>query len=138
MADTFVHATQGSLLLLAPFLRLIRRKTVLYGVIFTGAFFGALPDLIGAYGNFVVHDHWALYRSAHFGPIKDVLQYVPMYWLHLYVDLHMHGPGHRWWLPSERLWLECAMWMVNLLLIWYFVRIRNGKPIMPALHHTDR
>ncbi|MGA9121399.1 MAG: hypothetical protein WB699_18675 [Bacteroidota bacterium] len=130
MADTLSHATQGGLLLLGPFIAHIRKRTVLWILAFTGGFFGALPDLIGAWGNYVEHDHWALYRSAHFGAIREILQYVPMYWLHLYVDSLMHGEGRRWWKGNERLWLEIAFWFLNFALIWWYVRIwEKNHPI---------
>ena len=123
MADTVSHATQGALALLAPFISRIQRRAWLWLLGILGAFFGALPDLIGAYGHFIEHDHWALYISAHRGPIKEVLQYVPMYWLHLYIDSLTHGEHHRWWKLDERLWLEGAFWMLNLLFVWWYVRI---------------
>ena len=120
MADTFSHATQGSLLLLAPFIKRIRRRSWIWILGFVGAFFGALPDLFGAYGNYVRHDHWALYISAHRGELKEIFQYVPMYWLHLYTDSLMHGEHHRWWRPEERLWMEVAFWILNCSLIWWY------------------
>lgn len=100
----------------------IRRKPWLWILVGLGVFFGTLPDLIGAYGNVIKHDHWTLYRNAHFGAIKDVLQYVPMYSLHLYLDTQMHGPGHRWWRWDERLWLEVLLWIVNLVIIGWMIR----------------
>ncbi len=123
MADTVCHATQGGLLLLAPFIPRITKKAWLWTLAGTGAFFGALPDLLGAWGNFVLHDHWRLYGDAHSGPIAHVLRYVPMYGLHLAVDSLTHGPGHRWWFSSERLWMDAALWAVNLLLISLYVFI---------------
>ncbi len=133
MADTISHATQGGLLLLAPFIHRIRKRTWLWLLAFTGAFFGALPDLLGAYGNFVLHDHWSLYASAHHGPIREILQYVPMYWLHLEVDSVMHGEHHRWWKMDERLWLEFVFWVINLMVITWYWRIwkRNRRDRYP-------
>lgn len=123
MADTLSHATQGGLLLLTPFIRRIRTRTWLWILAFVGGFFGALPDLFGAYGNFVLHDHWTLYVSAHHGALKEVFQYVPMYWLHLYLDSLMHGEHHRWWKLDERLWLEIALWILNFFFVAWYMRI---------------
>ncbi len=131
MADTLSHATQGGLLLLAPFINRIKRRTWIWILGFVGAFFGALPDLFGAYGNYVRHDHWALYVSAHRGALKEIFQYVPMYWLHLTVDSVMHGDNHRWWKMDERLWLEIALWVLNLLLIGWYWRVWKNN------HHTE-
>ncbi len=123
MSDTISHATQGGLLLLGPFISRIRRRIWLWILPLIGGFFGALPDLIGAYGNFIQHDHWALYHSSHHGAIAGVLQYVPMYWLHLRVDSITHGPSHRWWIMGERLWLEVVFWTINVVCIWWYVRV---------------
>ena len=100
----------------------IRKRAWLWIIVALGVVFGALPDLIGAYGNIIEHDHWTLCRSAHFGEIKEVLQYVPMYRLHLYLDSIMHGPGQRWWKWDERLWLEIVLWIVNVIVIWWLIR----------------
>lgn len=136
MADTICHATQGGLLLLSPFIARIRKKFWLWALFLTGAFFGALPDLLGAYGNLVRGDRWRLYVSAHSGRIGAILRYVPMYWLHLFIDSFTHGPGKRWWIWNERLWIETALWGVNLVIIAWFVRIwRNNLP-PPIERHT--
>ena len=131
MADTICHATQGGLMMLAPFIARIRRKAWVWVLFLTGAFFGALPDLFGAYGNIIRGDRWKLYLAAHSGPIGEILRWVPMYWLHLTVDSFTHGPGKRWWIPEERLWIELALWGVNALIIAWFVRIyqRRRPPI---------
>ncbi len=123
MADTLCHATEGGLMLLAPFIARIRKKIWIQVLFLTGAFFGALPDLFGAYGNIVDHDRWKLYVEAHTGPIGAVLRYVPMYWLHLYVDSYTHAKGRRWWVWNELLWLEVALWVVNIVVIAWFLRI---------------
>jgi len=123
MADTICHATQGGLLLLAPFIARIRKKAWIWTIGAVGAFFGALPDIVGAYGLMVRGDQWRLYNIAHFGKLKRVLEYVPMYWLHLYVDSFTHGNGKRWWAWDERLWVEVALWLINGTVIALFVRI---------------
>jgi hypothetical protein len=117
-------------MLLAPFIARIRRKVWIRVLFLTGAFFGALPDLFGAYGNIVRHDHWRLYVAAHAGPIMEILRYLPMYWLHLFVDSFTHAPGKRWWVWDERLWLEASLWVLNFVVIAWFVRIwrRNLPP----------
>ena len=123
MADTVCHATQGGLLLLAPFLARLKKKFWLWTLAGVGAFFGALPDLLGVWGDFVLRDHWRLYNSAHTGPVAHVLQYVPMYGLHLAVDTLTHVPGSHWWMWNERLWMEILLWALNLLVIALYIRI---------------
>ena len=76
MADTICHATQGGLVLLSPFIARIRKKVWLWALFLTGAFFGALPDLFGAYGNIVRGDRWRLYVSAHSGRIGAVVDVI--------------------------------------------------------------
>ncbi len=134
MADTVCHATQGGLLLLAPFIPRITKKAWLWTLAGTGAFFGALPDLLGAWGNFVLHDHWRLYGSAHFGSIAAVLQFVPMYGLHLAVDAITHGPGRNWWFWSERLWMDLLLWALNFLLIILYARVWRRAAARRAAH----
>jgi hypothetical protein len=138
MADTICHATQGGLLLLAPFIARVRRKAWIRVLALTGAFFGALPDLFGAYGNLVRHDHWTLYIDAHAGPLGKILRYVPMYWLHLFVDSFTHGAGKRWWVWDERLWVEATLWGANLTVIAWFVRIWRKNLPPDELQGTER
>ena len=135
IADTVCHGVQGGLMLVAWLRRWIKSKVLLWSIVALGVFFGTLPDLIGAYGNFIDHDHWTLYRNAHFGDIKQVLQYVPMYWLHLYLDTLMHGPGHRWWKYDERMWLEVTLWVINLLVIVWLIRTWRTKAVSAPVHH---
>jgi hypothetical protein len=125
-------------MLLAPFISRIRRKVWIWVLALAGAFFGALPDLFGAYGNLIRHDQWKLYTSAHAGPRGEILRYVPMYWLHLFVDSFTHGQGKRWWIWDELLWVEVALWMVNLAIIAWFVRIwrSNLPPPEPGSRKT--
>ena len=106
-------------------------------LIILGVFFGALPDLIGAYGNLVEHDHWALYRRSHFGDIEETLQYVPMYWLHLQLDRLMHGPSHRWWKVDERLWLEFILWVINVVVIVWLLNVWRNQTNRARTLETD-
>ena len=117
--------------------RWIKSKVLLWVIVGLGVFFGTLPDLIGAYGNYIDHDHWTLYRNAHFGDIKGVLQYVPMYWLHLYLDTLMHGPGRRWWKYDERLWLEVTLWAVNIAVIVWLIRTWKSGAVPPTGRQPD-
>lgn len=102
-----------------------------------GALFGALPDLIGAYGNLILQDHWGLYHSAHHGSIAYALQYVPMYGLHLFIDSFAHGPGRRWWMWSERFWLEVLLWAVNIVVICWFFKVWKRNEYGASEHRTD-
>ena len=144
MPDTVCHATQGGLLLLAPFIAWIRSRRWISVIVFTGALFGALPDIIGGYGLVIENDHWKLYNSAHSGQIEEVLRYVPMYRLHLFVDSLTHGPGKRWWEWNEMLWMEFALWGVNIAVIAWFVRVwrnnlrRTDQVAPPAAGRKER
>ncbi|MBI5471575.1 MAG: hypothetical protein HY961_04445 [Ignavibacteriae bacterium] len=122
MPDTICHSVQGGLMVALPFLSRIKRRAWLWSLVGLGAFMGALPDLIGAHGNLIERDNWREYRVAHFGEISEVLKFVPMYGLHLYMDSLTHSVGHRWWKWNERLWLEASLWAINVLLIAWLVR----------------
>lgn len=116
-------------MMLAPFIARLRKKSWLWTLGLTGAVFGALPDLVGAYGILFRDDRWSLYNVAHFGKLRAILKYVPMYWLHLKVDSYTHGTGRRWWVWDERLWVEVTLWVVNLSVIALYVWIwrRNAR-----------
>ena len=137
MADTFCHGTQGGMFVLAPLLSRIQDRTWLWILVFLGVVVGALPDLFGAYGLFILNDHWALYVNAHSGAIAGVLKYIPMYWLHLLVDSITHGEGHRWWVWNERLWLEILLWAVNGLVIWWLVKRWRERSFDPRSHTKE-
>jgi len=129
MADPVCHATQGALMMVAPFISRIRKRIVLWSLVCVGAVLGDLPDLLGGYGFFIRHDHGVLYESAHLGPISKVLVFIPMYGLHLSLDLIMHEYERQSGLYREWLWLEVLMWIVNIVLIYAFVRLwKKNKP----------
>ncbi len=123
MADPVCHATQGALMMVAPFISRIRKRVVLWTLVCVGAVLGDLPDLLGVYGYLVKHDSGELYESAHLGPISKVLVFIPMYGLHLSLDLIMHEYERESGLYKEWLWLEVLMWIVNIVLIYAFVRV---------------
>ena len=123
MADPLSHATQGALILLAPFIARLRKKIVLLLLAVLGGILGVLPDLIGLYGFVLRHDHGVLYGSAHYGAVKDVLQYIPMYALHLGVDSLTHDPDRQWYGWNIRIWLQILLWLANVAVIWWFARI---------------
>ena len=115
-------------MVLLPLLNRIGKNRLLWIFVMLGAIAGALPDLIGAFGILVLKDHWVLYSSAHESAIAHVLQYVPMYGLHLFIDSITHGRGHRWWILNEGFWLEVVFWVVNALLIaWSLHRLTSGR-----------
>jgi len=123
MADPVCHATQGALMMVAPFISRLRKKAVLWTLILVGAILGDLPDLLGVYGFFIMNDHGELYDSAHTGHIGKILVFIPMYGLHLCLDSIMHEMERERNIFSEWFWIEVAMWVVNILLIYAFVRM---------------
>lgn len=106
----------------APLLSRLQKAKWLWGVVLTGAILGALPDLIGAHGNYVEHDNWGEYQLAHHGEVAGVLRYIPMYGLHVYLDRLTHDQGIRWWVAHERLWLEILLWLINFTVIGWMVK----------------
>jgi hypothetical protein len=97
-----------------------------------GSAFRGLPDLLGLVGYTLVHDQGRLYQSAHSGSLKSVLQYVPMYWLHLFMDSYMHDPDRTWHGIYLRATLELLLWLMNIVLVVWFFRIwkRNASTVM--------
>jgi len=109
MPDTISHGLTGALIVY-PFLR--RWYWLALGLVL-----GMLPDLIGAYGNIILHDNWDLYLSAHSGTIYDWLKWFPPYWAHCWLDSFTHGVN-RWWVWNEGLWIEVVVVVVNVGIIW--------------------
>lgn len=71
MPDTICHSVQGGLMVAAPFVSQIKKRARLWGFVVIATFMGALPDILGAHGNYVEHDNWREYRVAHFGSAAD-------------------------------------------------------------------
>jgi hypothetical protein len=129
MADPICHAAQGGLILLAPFIARLRRQFPVWVIAIVGGILGVLPDVIGAFGLFLLGDEGRLYEQAHSGAIKEVIQYIPMTWLHLFLDSFMHDPYFTWNDLNVRGTLAVLLWLVNIGVIVWFVRIyrRNNK-----------
>lgn len=123
MADPLSHATQGSLMLLAPFIARLRSRVRVWALILVGGVLGALPDIISVYGFVILRDRGRLYGSAHYGEIKEILQYIPMYALHLAIDSQTHDPSKEWYGWNVRIWLQVLLWIVNGAVIVWFYRI---------------
>lgn len=121
MPDPIAHATQGSLILLGPFIAFVRRRIWIWIFVFIGAFLGDLPDLLGVYGQVVAHDQGALRLSAHRGAVAEKLEYIPMYWLHLRLDDITHDRHS--YITRDWIWVEILVWITNLLIIWMFVKV---------------
>ena len=127
MPDPLCHATQGGLMMVAPFLRFIRHKSTLIALAVVGAILGDLPDIIGVFGEFILKDDQKLYWSAHTGSIAGVLHYIPMYWLHIFLDTFTHTMEDRWSVWNEWVGFEAVAWTLNILVITWFVRIWKKK-----------
>ena len=138
MADPLCHGTQGALMLLAPFISRIHRKVHAWGFALVGAILGMLPDLIGLYGYVFLHDHGRIYNSAHSGAIKEIIQYIPMTWLHLFFDSFMHDPDRTWEGFYVRRSLQVLLWMVNIGLIVWFVRIFKRNRTVQSFRRRPR
>jgi len=129
--DTFQHAYTPALAVYAF------NGSVLEAVV-AGAI-GAAPDILGAYGTAIKKDQYELYNKVHsfeaglilfgIGFILSVLGFIYCsfyctswfysltigcvgYILHLLLDTQTHGKGKSWWIPSERLVLEIAAWII--------------------------
>jgi hypothetical protein len=109
-------------MMLAPFIGWVRRKAVLITLAVAGGVLGVLPDLIGVYG-FIFAPGGEHYNSAHAGDLRDHLIYIPMYALHLAVDSLTHDPDRQWYGWNVRVWLQIVLWIVNIALVVWFIRI---------------
>jgi hypothetical protein len=109
-------------MMLAPFISRVRRRFTLILLIVTGGILGMLPDLLGLFG-YLVDRSGEMYGSAHAGPLKEMLQYIPMYALHLAVDSLTHDPHRQWYGWNMRVWLQILFWMINIAGIIWFGRI---------------
>lgn len=78
---------------------------------------GAIPDLMGWLEKVVYHDPkaWSWYAKIHYEWWP--LWFIPPIGLHVFLDRLTHGPGKRWWVWKERLWLEILAWLI-LIVIW--------------------
>jgi hypothetical protein len=126
VADPLSHATQGAVVILAPFITRLRKKTHLWLLAVLGGCFGALPDLFWFVG-YLLRDGGALYASAHHGRLQDVFQYVPMYALHLAVDSLTHNPDRTWYGWNVRIWLQLLLWLVNGLAVYLMFRVWQSR-----------
>ena len=115
-------------MMLAPFIGWVRKKYVLLAIAFVGGVLGVLPDLLGVFGM-IFNRYGGLYDSAHIGALRDQLVYIPMYALHLGVDSLTHDPDRQWYGWNVRVWLQIVLWIVNIAVIVWFVRIwkRNQR-----------
>jgi hypothetical protein len=110
-------------MLLAPFISHLRKRFWVWMLVVLGAVLGVLPDIVWLYGLIVGRETGGLYGSAHYGAIRDVLQYVPMYALHLGIDSLTHDPDRQWYGWNVRIWLQVILWGVNIVVIVWFARI---------------
>lgn len=78
------------------------------------AFMGALPDLIGYYGNLRDSDY-SLYNEVHALKWTNPIVYLPPALLHVFLDSFTHGAGKRWWVFTERLYLY--IWNIIITLV---------------------
>jgi hypothetical protein len=137
MPDPIAHATQGSLILLGPFIAFVRRRIWVGILVLIGGSLGDLPDLLGIYGYMVERDNGALYESAHRGEIAETLQYLPMYWLHIRLDEVTHDRHS--YITRDWFWIEIVVWIINLLLIWLYVKIfRKHREVILPRDITDK
>ena len=126
-------------MLLAPFISHDRKRFWLWMLAFFGALFGVLPDLFYFYGIIFEHGDTHLYVSAHYGAIRNVLQYIPMYDLHLAVDSQTHNPDRQWYGWNVRIWLQVILWVVNIAVIVWFTRIwRRNTAAFRSLQKEPR
>jgi len=116
VASTFNHATQGAILHGAGCAVLGATPEVTSVLVTLGAVCGALPDVFGWAGRQAgMLEEWALYGSAHHGPVWKILRWIPAYGLHGLVDRPFHEPDGHWW--PRLWWAEALLWGVNVLAI---------------------
>lgn len=118
MASTPNHAVQGALLHAVPCVAFNAGDAVTAAAATLGAVCGAMPDILGWAGRQLgLLEEWALYGSAHHGPINRMLRWIPAYGLHTeLVDPTFHKPDGAWW-PRDW-WKELALWVLNAITLY--------------------
>lgn len=115
--DIINHATQGFLLsyylfyFLPEKIRLI--ISIIYGII------GTLPDVIG--DIYAKYDNYKMYDRLHNLKITIKNFILFTFFLHTYQDKFLHGEGKRWWILKERMWYEILTWILNILILFYYI-----------------
>ncbi len=109
-------------MLVAPFIRNIRRKRTLFALGTIGAVLGDLPDIIGMAGALSHHGADAHFL-AHNGQIKEVLQFIPMCTLHFFLDSYTEGMLNRWSLWNDWVRFELMLWTINLIVVAVLIMI---------------
>ena len=120
MASIFLHATQGGLLHGGICLACGAHPVITSAAVTLGVIAGAGADLLGWAGrNAGIAEEYAVYKSAHRGPIARALRWIPAYGLHLLVDKPFHTKPGNWW--CRMWWAEGLLWVVNAGVIWWFI-----------------
>ena len=118
--DVISHTTQGYLI------GYLTTGEPIIGAV--SGLIGALPDIIGEYYGRIRGDYYRMYDRLHSGDINETMQYLPPWGLHTILDRITHGEGKRWycgkwweyfcpWRWKERMWIETAGWVINILII---------------------
>lgn len=87
--------------------------------------YSILPDVFGIAGGSDRGD-FKLYNNAHNQNPDNVkvfkkYQWNPLYYFHVWQDKYTHGPGQRWWVWNERLWVEVLTDAIQLtFLTWFY------------------
>ena len=102
----------------------MRHKALVWCMVSFGAFGGAGPDLVGAYGTLILHDNYALYGSAHHGAIYAVAKYLPPWWLHCAIDGFWHDPAPPFGWYAWGIYADLGFWLIVLAIGYYFWRRR--------------
>ena len=110
-------------MMLAPFIARLHSRVRLWVLAAVGAFFGILPDLVALVGFGILRDKGGLWFSAHGGQVSDVLQYIPMYALHIAIDSLTRDPEQEWHGLNVRVWVQVVLWLLNISVGYWFYRI---------------
>jgi hypothetical protein len=124
--DTGCHIVQGYLVIAVPVSIISPKAGIILGII--SGLAAAVPDVAGEiYAHYLEKDG---YKYRMYGLLHErgnlfsrMMSYIPGYYLHIMQDRFLHKPGKRWWIWKERMWYEIIAWVLNIILIWIYLKI---------------
>lgn len=122
---TINHAAAGGLLYgWIAWLLKMRDTTTFWPIVVAGAFFGALPDMIGWWETYITNPgSWQLRNVAHDGSINAVFQWTLAYGLHTWLDRFIHPyPEHVALYHA----FEAVSWALYALFGYWLFKLRSS------------